>query len=46
MKDLKLGYLLSQDYNVVNSFSLDEFNYSFLNGIGYNFGVLKNYFTF
>lgn len=46
MKDLKLGYLLSQDFNILNTFSLEEFNYSLLHGLGYNIGVLKNHFTF
>jgi hypothetical protein len=44
MKDLKLGYSLSQDYNVTNTFSLEEFNYSILHGIGFNFGIFKNIF--
>ena len=42
MKDLKLGYTLANDYNTVNTFSFNEFKYSFLHGIGYNYGVLIN----
>lgn len=43
MKKLFTGFSLSQDYNFVNiEFSKDEFELSFLNGLGYNIGVLYN----
>lgn len=30
MKDLELGYTLANDYNTINTFSLNEFKYSFV----------------
>lgn len=44
MKDFKLGYCFSQDYNYHHSLSLKEFEYSFLHGVGYNLGVIRNIF--
>lgn len=40
MKNLKLGYDLAMDYNFAAQFSWNEFKYSFLHGIGFNWGTL------
>jgi hypothetical protein len=44
MKNFKLGYHLSQDYNYQSLLTFKEFEYSFLHRIGYNLGVLKIFF--